>query len=120
MYNDEDTARTWALLVLAILDAADESTPIDPLRVLQEHANHCTAPSALRDLIYECSVIRTWAGNACLIRLAVSAEMQQVAAAAWRLCVAFGGLVKYGPAPRGPLERAASSLLTQQTKRTKF
>ena len=55
---------------------------------------------------------RTWAGNATNVRKAVAPEMNTLANAAVRVMVAEGGMIRYGPAPQGPLERNTAALLS--------
>ena len=110
-YTEDAQAVTWALMVLALLEVTEESTTQEPLRMLREHAAACCSSAALKDSILECSVARTWAGNATNVRIAVAPEMTTLANAAARVMVAAGGMIRYGPAPRGPLERNAAALL---------
>ena len=91
-----------------------KSIPPEQMRVLREHADACSSPLLLRDFVHDCSILRTWKGDATLIRLTVSPELQAVASCLLRLCVKFGGVIKYGPPPRGPLERATAQLLQQR------
>ena len=111
-YTEDAQAVTWALVVLALLEMAEESTTQEPLRMLREHAAACCSSAALKDSILECSVARTWAGNATNVRIAVAPEMNALANAAVRVMVAEGSTIRYGPAPRGPLERDTAALLS--------
>ena len=112
--SEDSTAITWAMMIPALFASADDNLPTQHVNTLRDHAERCTAAACVRDWIHECMVVRVWAGDATLLRMAVEPELQSIANAVLRICVAMGGQVKYGPAPRGPLERQVSTLLAQR------
>ena len=84
---------------------------------LHDNVANCATPDQLKDHIMECTLIRTWQGDSTLIRLATSSELRELCSIAVKLIVLAGGQVRYGPPPRGPMERATAACLSQLTQK---
>ena len=111
-WMEDAQLHTWALIMATILDSGEEGQAADDLRVVRAHQESAVSAAMLRGHVLDCQASRTWSGDCTNLRFAVSTELREVAQCVSRLLVAGGGRIRYGAAPRGPLERAvASSLL---------
>ena len=111
MPSEDQPAYMWGLLMLALADLHQEGLPADSYQCILDHAEHSTTIATVREHILDCQIYRVWSGDATNIRVAVANELQGVLLAAIRILVHLGGRLRYGPPPRGPLERAVSSAL---------
>jgi hypothetical protein len=110
-FSEDSTVITWAMMIWVLLESGVDTLPAEHVKTLRDHVDRCTAAAIIRGWIHECVVVRAWAGDATLIRMAVAPELQNIANAVLRICVAMGGQVKYGPAPRICLHNALETEL---------
>ena len=110
-YNDQMTVLMWAHILLIVTTNPHEGAPVDALRQLQEHVQSCTSPEQLREAILECDLSRTHSGDTANIKIAVTPALHPILNSLIRILVATGGNMRFGPPPRGPLERAAAAAL---------
>lgn len=109
--GDDLMAYLWGLLILAIIDLSPDGLPQESLQPIRLHAEQCTTLASVRDSVLECQTYRTWSGDSNNIRLVVTVDLQEICMCVIRVLVSLGARMRYGPAPRGPLERAVSSSL---------
>ena len=112
-------ANVWAQIMLVICELPLVDMPCNATDVIRTHVHHCTSAEQLQDHVWECQLVRTWAGTATIWKLSTSTDLQPVASAADRILVCSGAHMKYGPAPRGPLERATASALQAHVRSVK-
>ena len=116
-YNENAHAFAWAQLLLVLIDTHGVKAGEEITKPLHDHVANCATPDQLKDHIMECTLIRTWQGDSTLIRLATSSELRELCSIAVKLIVLAGGQVRYGPPPRGPMERATAACLSQLTQK---
>lgn len=110
-WHENNAAFMWARLILLIIEHIPDAENQAVCTLLKQHADAFNQVEQLRDLILECSVHRAWNGESTIIRLATCPDLLNIERAITSTLVAHGGEVKFGPPPKGPLERAASSAL---------
>jgi hypothetical protein len=110
-YRDTEHVYTWAELVLAVLEHANEGMPAATRDLLRSHANACSTVDVLIEDVLHCILTRCHAGNGCNLVLAVSPSLQQIAYVLLRALICAGCSIRFGPAPRGGKERAVAAAL---------
>ena len=111
-WTDDGLLHTWAMAITTMVDVGEEGQVAEHFRLQRVHLDACTSPALIREHVLECQVHRCWSGDCTNLRFAVTPELREVAQCVCRMLVAGGGRVRYGAAPRGPLERAVASSLT--------
>ena len=111
-YSDLEACYTWAQLLLAVLALPASTLPVESTRLLAEHAASNTRPDQMQLHLAECSVTRTYSGDASIVRMAGDATLQGALQALSRCLIASGAQLRLGPAPRSTEERAVTAALT--------
>ena len=97
--------------MLALVDLQGDDLPSEPQQRIRDHAERSTTITAVRDYILDFQIYRTWSGDCTNLRLAVANELQEILLSIMRMLIHLGGRLRYGPPPRGPLERSVTSAL---------
>ena len=116
-WSENYHAYQWAQIMLLITENPPTGATEEMLSSLRTHASSCNSPEQLKEHILECTVSRTWAGDCTNLRIATSHDFQELTMLTTRLLTMGGASIRFGPPPRGPLERAASNSLNAITKR---
>ena len=111
-YGDLEACHPWAHLLLAVLALPASTLPVESTRLLAEHAASNTRPDQMQLHLAECSVTRTYSGNASIVRMAGDVTLQSALQALSRCLIASGAQLRLGPAPRTTEERAVTAALT--------
>ena len=111
-YSDLEACYTWAQLLLAVLALLASTLPSESTRLLGEHAAFNTHPDQMQLHLAECSVTRTYSGDASIARMAGDATLEGALQALSRCLIASGAQLRLGPAPRSTEERAVTAALT--------
>jgi hypothetical protein len=112
-YHEQAMIFMWANIMLIIIEHPPEGAPVEATRFLQEHVNSCNNPEFLKYAVLECSLSRTWQGDSTILKVAVAPSLHTVLNSLTQLLVAAGAHMRFGPPPKGPLERAATTALQQ-------
>ena len=105
----------FAALVLSAL-SSDLLSP-DQRAALEVCASSCDSPNQLLGHVQICKLSRCWDRSSARLEICVGDKLRSVLDALASLIAAQGGQERFGPAPRGPLERAVQEHVAPREQR---
>ena len=70
-YARNETAYTWAQLILKLLRFPADNLPPGTMGPLREHSTQYAHPEQLAESVHECNIVKTHAGDALIARIVV-------------------------------------------------
>ena len=103
----------WAALTQAVL--RDESVSEEKRSVIKQHCDGATDPAALCNQVLYCRLSKVYDQHKVRLQIAVTSQLTDILIIVQEAVESGGGERKFGPAPRGALERQIQEFLGETT-----